>query len=137
MIDALVFLPLGGSSGKQRRGGEHERAIEASETGDWATFPVSQGWYAHLSETLTRHPGRVIMGAAGIVFGVRLFAYSTGAQSSGRGPGFPRYSSLRVEIYRRRKARSSADSRIAQRRASALCLVRRTNYSLNNNGAFR
>lgn len=72
MVVALVFLPvLGGIFGKAPKADpEQERAIEASETGDWRDIPGITGWYAHLSETLTRFPGRVILGAAGIVFGV-------------------------------------------------------------------
>ena len=72
MIVALIFLPvLGGIFGKPPvHDEEHERAIEASETGDWRDIPGITGWYAHLSERLTRHPGRVILGAIGIVFGV-------------------------------------------------------------------
>ncbi|MEJ0024435.1 MAG: efflux RND transporter permease subunit [Rhizomicrobium sp.] len=77
MVVALIFLPvLGGIFGKRPpHDAEHERAIEASETGDWRDIPGITGWYAHLSERLTRYPGRVILGAAGIVFAViTLFA---------------------------------------------------------------
>ena len=31
----------------------HEKAIEASETGDWRDIPGITGWYAHLAEKLT------------------------------------------------------------------------------------
>jgi len=74
MIVALVFLPvLGGMFGKTSvHDEEHERAIEASETGDWRDIPGITGWYAHLSEKLTRYPGRVMLGALGIVVGVFL-----------------------------------------------------------------
>ncbi|HEY0107314.1 MAG TPA: efflux RND transporter permease subunit [Rhizomicrobium sp.] len=72
VVVALIFLPvLGGMFGKPPAADpEHERAIEASETGDWRDIPGITGWYAHLSETLTRYPGRVLMGAAAIVFAV-------------------------------------------------------------------
>jgi len=72
VVVALIFLPvLGGIFGKPPIADpEHERAIEASETGDWRDIPGITGWYAHLSEKLTMNPGRVLLGAAGIVFGV-------------------------------------------------------------------
>jgi multidrug efflux pump len=72
VIVALVFMPvLGGMFGKPPpHDPEHERAIEASETGDWREIPGITGWYAHLSERLTRYPGRVLLGAFGIVFSV-------------------------------------------------------------------
>ncbi|MBV9332116.1 MAG: efflux RND transporter permease subunit [Alphaproteobacteria bacterium] len=70
MIVALVFLPvLGGVFGRPPpRDEKHEAAIEASETGDWRDIPGVTGWYAHLAERLTRYPGKVILGAAGVVF---------------------------------------------------------------------
>ncbi|HJW41104.1 MAG TPA: efflux RND transporter permease subunit [Rhizomicrobium sp.] len=70
MIVALIFLPvLGGIFGKPPpHDADHERAVEASETGDWRDIPGITGWYAHLSETLTRFPLRVGLGALGIVF---------------------------------------------------------------------
>ena len=70
MIVALVFLPvLGGLFGKPPlRDEAHEKAIEASETGDWREIPGITGWYAHLAERLTRHPGKVIGGAFGAAF---------------------------------------------------------------------
>ncbi len=77
MVVALIFLPvLGGIFGKAPpRDLEHERAIEASETGDWREISGVTGWYAHLAEKLTRHPGRVALGAGGVVFAViALFA---------------------------------------------------------------
>ena len=69
MFVALIFLPvLGGLLGKRPPHDEqHERAIEASETGDWRTIPGITGSYAHLAQNLSRHPGRVIAGAFGIV----------------------------------------------------------------------
>lgn len=72
MIVALIFLPvLGGVFARPGpRNLEHERAIEASETGDWREIPGITGWYAHLSERLTRSPGKVILGAIGVVFTV-------------------------------------------------------------------
>ena len=72
MVVALIFLPvLGGIFGKAPAVDvEQERAIEASETGDWREIPGITGWYAHLSERLTRHPGRVIWGALGVVVAV-------------------------------------------------------------------
>jgi multidrug efflux pump len=72
MIVALIFLPvLGGMFGKAPpHDPQHEKAIEASETGDWHDIPGITGWYAHLAEWLTQHPGRVILGAIGMVFGV-------------------------------------------------------------------
>jgi multidrug efflux pump len=72
MVVALIFLPvLGGMFGKPpAHDEEHERAIEASETGDWRDIPGITGWYAHLSERLTRYPGRVMLGALAIVVSV-------------------------------------------------------------------
>jgi multidrug efflux pump len=72
VVVALIFMPvLGGIFGKQPAHDEqHERAIEASETGDWRDIPGITGWYARWSERLTRHPFRVIGGAAGIVVAV-------------------------------------------------------------------
>ena len=69
MVVALIFLPvLGGIFGKAPPHDEqHEKAIEASETGDWRNIPGITGWYAHIAEWLTRHPGRVIAGAAATV----------------------------------------------------------------------
>lgn len=77
MVVALIFLPvLGGLFGKAPPHDEqHEKAIEASETGDWRDIPGITGWYAHLAERLTRHPGRVIAGAAGTVFAVVTLFY--------------------------------------------------------------
>ena len=74
MVVALMFLPvLGGMFGKPPPHDEaHEKAIEASETGDWRDIPGITGWYAHLAERLTRHPGRVVWGALGTVTGVIL-----------------------------------------------------------------
>ena len=74
MIVALIFLPvLGGIFGKPPPPDpEQERAIEASETGDWREIPGITGWYAHMSERLTRYPGRVVLGAFGIVVAVIL-----------------------------------------------------------------
>ena len=37
----------------------HERAIEASETGDWREIPGITGWYAHLAERISHYPWRV------------------------------------------------------------------------------
>ncbi|MBU6442747.1 MAG: efflux RND transporter permease subunit [Alphaproteobacteria bacterium] len=69
MVVALIFLPvLGGFFGKAPpRDEQHERAIEASETGDWRDIPGITGWYAHLAARLVRHPGKVIAGAFGVV----------------------------------------------------------------------
>ncbi len=69
MVVALIFLPvLGGFFGKAPpRDEQHERAIEASETGDWRDIPGITGWYAHLAARLVRHPGKVIGGAAAVV----------------------------------------------------------------------
>ncbi|MGA9797028.1 MAG: efflux RND transporter permease subunit [Rhizomicrobium sp.] len=77
MIVALIFLPvLGGVFGKAPPYDEaHERAIEASETGDWREIPGITGWYAHLAERLTRYPGRVAAGALGIVVLVLTLFY--------------------------------------------------------------
>ncbi len=68
MIVALMFLPvLGGFFGKAPpRDEETERAIEASETGDWRDIPGITGWYAHFAESLTRHPWLVLFSAGGI-----------------------------------------------------------------------
>src|SRR6202012_3488574 len=79
MIVALIFLPvLGGMFGKAPPPDpEHERAIEASETGDWREIPGITGWYAHLAERLTRYPGRVIAGAAlTVVVVITLFVFN-------------------------------------------------------------
>ncbi len=72
MVVALIFLPvLGGIFGKAPPHDEqHERAIEASETGDWRDIPGITGWYAHLAQWLTDVPGKVIAGAVGMVFAV-------------------------------------------------------------------
>ncbi|HEY5336987.1 MAG TPA: efflux RND transporter permease subunit [Rhizomicrobium sp.] len=69
MVVALIFLPvLGGVFGKPPpRNEDHEKAIEASETGDWRDIPGITGWYAHMAERLTRYPGRVAAGAFAIV----------------------------------------------------------------------
>ncbi|HEY4114492.1 MAG TPA: efflux RND transporter permease subunit, partial [Rhizomicrobium sp.] len=69
MIVALIFLPvLGGFFGKApERNEQHEKAIEASETGDWRDIPGITGWYAHLAEWITRHPVRMMLGAAATV----------------------------------------------------------------------
>ena len=69
LIVALIFMPvLGGIFGKAPPHDEdHERAIEASETGDWHDIPGITGWYARLAERLTFFPGRTLMGALGIV----------------------------------------------------------------------
>ena len=74
MVVALIFLPvLGGMFGKPgQRDEEHERAVEASETGDWREIPGITGWYAHLAERITRYPGRAIWAAVGAVFLVLL-----------------------------------------------------------------
>jgi multidrug efflux pump len=70
MFVALVFLPvLGGMLSKPpEHDEEHERAIEASETGDWREIPGITGWYAHLAERISRYPWRVAGGAAAAVF---------------------------------------------------------------------
>jgi multidrug efflux pump len=72
MVVALIFLPvLGGIFGKTPPHDEqHEKAIEASETGDWREIPGITGWYAHLAEWLTLRPGTVILSAGGIVVAV-------------------------------------------------------------------
>ncbi|HEY8696075.1 MAG TPA: efflux RND transporter permease subunit [Rhizomicrobium sp.] len=72
MVVALIFLPvLGGFLGKPpQRNERHEKAIEASETGDWREIPGITGWYARWAERLTRYPGRVMLGALAIMIGV-------------------------------------------------------------------
>jgi multidrug efflux pump len=79
MIVALIFLPvLVGVFGKPPpRDAAHEAAIEASETGDWRDIPGITGWYAHLAERLTQKPGKVILGAAGIVVAVLVAFVAT------------------------------------------------------------
>jgi len=74
MIVALVFMPvLGGMLGKApERDEEHERAIEASETGDWHDIPGITGWYARLAARLTEIPGRTIAAGIGLAFLVIL-----------------------------------------------------------------
>lgn len=84
MIVALIFLPvLGGVFGKPPpRDESHERAIEASETGDWRDIPGITGWYAHLSSWITENPGKVIWGglaAALVVIGL-FTGFSKGVQ---------------------------------------------------------
>lgn len=65
MVVALIFLPvLGGFFGKAPpRDEKHEKAIEASETGDWRDIPGITGWYAHLADWMTHNPGKVIAAA--------------------------------------------------------------------------
>lgn len=78
MFVALIFLPvLGGMFGRPPEPDEeHERAIEASETGDWRSIPGITGWYARLSERLTSMPWRVIGGAGvAVVVIVTLFTF--------------------------------------------------------------
>ncbi len=77
MIVALMFLPvLGGMFGKAPPHDEtHEKAIEASETGDWHDIPGVTGWYARLSESLTKHPFYVMLGALGMVVTVVTLFY--------------------------------------------------------------
>jgi multidrug efflux pump len=77
MVVALIFLPvLGGFFGKPPPHDEaHEKAIEASETGDWHDIPGITGWYAHIAEWLTQHPWRTIGGAAVTVVTVILLFY--------------------------------------------------------------
>lgn len=72
MIVALIFLPvLGGLFGKpQPFDAQHEKAIEASETGDWREIPGITGWYAHVADWLTHHTGKVLLGAGGVVCAV-------------------------------------------------------------------
>jgi multidrug efflux pump len=72
MVVALIFLPvLGGMFGKEPPPDPgHEKAIEASETGDWRHIPGITGWYANLAEMLTRHNLRVALGAGGIAAAV-------------------------------------------------------------------
>ena len=72
MVVALIFLPVvGGMFGKPPAyDAEHEKAIEASESGDWHDIPGITGWYARLAEKLTQHPGRVFWGAIGTMFAV-------------------------------------------------------------------
>ncbi|HEY0282676.1 MAG TPA: efflux RND transporter permease subunit, partial [Rhizomicrobium sp.] len=76
MVVALIFLPvLGGWFGRPPpRDEEHQRSIEASETGDWREISGITGWYARLSEKLSQRPGRVLLGAFGIVVAVIAFA---------------------------------------------------------------
>ncbi len=84
MFVALVFLPvLGGMLSKPPPPDEdHERAIEASETGDWREIPGITGWYAHLAERISRYPWRVAGGAAAaVVLAILLFAvFNTGTE---------------------------------------------------------
>ncbi len=69
MVVALMFLPVVGGLFRKPppRDTEQERAIEASETGDWREIGGITGWYAHMAERLTRYPGRVILSALAIV----------------------------------------------------------------------
>ena len=62
MVVALIFMPvLGGFFGKKpQRDEQHEKAIAASETGDWRDIPGITGWYAHLADWITHNPGKMI-----------------------------------------------------------------------------
>ncbi|HEX3651784.1 MAG TPA: efflux RND transporter permease subunit [Rhizomicrobium sp.] len=76
MIVALIFLPvLGGFFGKApERNEKHEKAIEASETGDWRDIPGITGWYAHLADWITHNPGKMMgIAAAAVVVVLTLF----------------------------------------------------------------
>lgn len=76
MVVALIFLPvLGGFFGKApERNDQHEKAIEASETGDWREIPGITGWYAHLADWITHNPGKMIgIAAAAVVIVLFLF----------------------------------------------------------------
>src|SRR6185312_13320592 len=76
MIVALIFLPvLGGLFGKTPPvDEEHEKAIEASETGNWREIPGITGWYAHLADWITHNPGKMIgIAAAAVVIVLFLF----------------------------------------------------------------
>lgn len=72
MVVALIFLPvLGGVFGKPPpRDAAHEKAIEASETGDWRAIPGITGKYAHLAAALTHHPAKTFWAAIGIAAAV-------------------------------------------------------------------
>ncbi len=84
MFVALLFLPvLGGLFGRPPpRDETHERAIEASETGDWREIPGITGWYAHLAERISRYPWRVVGGAVvAVVVALTLFvAFNSGTE---------------------------------------------------------
>jgi multidrug efflux pump len=78
MVVALIFLPVVGGLFRKPppRDLEQERAIEASEHGDWRDIGGITGWYARMAERLTLHPFRVIMAAAAIVVTViTLFSF--------------------------------------------------------------
>jgi multidrug efflux pump len=62
MVVALIFMPvLGGFFGKAPEHDEqHEKAIEASEHGDWREIPGITGWYAHVADWITHNPGKMI-----------------------------------------------------------------------------
>jgi multidrug efflux pump len=72
MIVALIFLPvLGGFFGKApERDEAHEKAIEASERGDWRDIPGITGWYAHIADWITHNPGKMIGVALAATFAV-------------------------------------------------------------------
>ncbi len=78
MVVALIFLPvLGGFFGRvPPPDPQHEKAIEASETGDWHDIPGITGWYARLADWITHNPGKMIAGAAAAVF-VVLYLFVT------------------------------------------------------------
>ncbi|MBV9570132.1 MAG: efflux RND transporter permease subunit [Alphaproteobacteria bacterium] len=84
MVVALIFLPvLGGFFGKApERNEKHEKAIEASETGDWRDIPGITGWYAHLADWITHNPGKMIFAAlATVVVVLTLFVkYNHGTE---------------------------------------------------------
>ncbi len=72
MIVALIFLPvLGGFFGKTPEHDEqHEKAIEASEHGDWREIPGITGWYAHVADWITHNPGKMMAVAFAATFAV-------------------------------------------------------------------
>lgn len=69
MFVALIFFPvLGGLFGRPPpRDAQHEKSIQASETGDWRDISGITGWYARLAERLTHHPLMVVSGALAVV----------------------------------------------------------------------
>ncbi|HEY3639364.1 MAG TPA: efflux RND transporter permease subunit [Rhizomicrobium sp.] len=84
MIVALIFLPvLGGFFGKTpERDEAHEKAIEASEHGDWHEIPGITGWYAHLADWITHNPGKMIAmaGAATLTVLVLFILNNSGTE---------------------------------------------------------
>ena len=69
---AMIFLPvIGGRFGRHPPGGEEAlKAVAASEQGNIGEIPGVTGAYARFIARRVRKPGRIILGAIGVLFGV-------------------------------------------------------------------